>query len=65
MEPGTLYGAIAQLKKKGCIKALPTRERRRPFRIMGEGVEALREQVLTLEKVALVGEKRLAALEGY
>jgi len=32
---------------------------------MGEGVEALREQVLTLEKVALVGEKRLAALEGY
>lgn len=65
LEPGTLYGAITRLEKQGWIEALPTDERRRPYRITGEGVTALREQVATLEQVALVGKNRLATMEGF
>lgn len=64
LEPGTLYGAITRLEKKGWIEALPSDERRRPYRITAEGVVSLREQVKTLEQVATVGRKRLTALEG-
>ncbi|GMA60323.1 PadR family transcriptional regulator [Alicyclobacillus fastidiosus] len=65
LEPGTLYGAITRLEKQGWIEALPTNERRRPYRITGEGVTVLREQVATLEQVALVGKSRLATMEGF
>ncbi len=65
LEPGTLYGAITRLEKQGWIEALPTEERRQPYRITGEGVTALRRQVATLEQVASVGKKRLASLEGF
>ncbi|MFD1676802.1 PadR family transcriptional regulator [Alicyclobacillus fodiniaquatilis] len=65
LEPGTLYGAITRLEKQGWIEALPTEERRRPYRITGEGVAALREQVATLEQVASVGKNRLATMEGF
>lgn len=65
LEPGTLYGAITRLEKQGWIEALPTEERRRPYRITSEGVTALRKQVSTLEQVTLVGKKRLAILEGF
>lgn len=65
LEPGTLYGAIARLEKQGWIDALPTEERRRPYRITGDGAMALRQQVATLEQVASVGKSRLAAMEGF
>lgn len=65
LEPGTLYGAITRLEKQGWIEALPTEERRRPYHITGEGVTALREQVVTLEQVASVGKSRLATMEGF
>lgn len=65
LEPGTLYGAITRLEKQGWIEALPTEERRRPYRITGDGAVALREQVATLEQVAFVGKTRLASLEGF
>jgi DNA-binding PadR family transcriptional regulator len=65
LEPGTLYGAITRLEKQGWIAALPTEERRRPYRITIEGITALREQVATLEQVASVGKSRLATLEGF
>ncbi|MCL6631955.1 MAG: PadR family transcriptional regulator [Alicyclobacillus herbarius] len=65
LEPGTLYGAITRLEKQGWIEALPTEDRRRPYRITVEGITALREQVATLERVTSVGKKRLATLEGF
>lgn len=65
LEPGTLYGAITRLEKQGWIEALPTEERRRPYRITAEGVTALRRQVATLEQVATVGKQRLGAMEGF
>ncbi|AFM41475.1 putative transcriptional regulator [Desulfosporosinus acidiphilus SJ4] len=65
LEPGTLYGAISRLEKQGWIESLVTEERRRPYRITGAGITALREQVATLEQVAMVGKNRLATLEGF
>jgi DNA-binding PadR family transcriptional regulator len=65
LEPGTLYGAITRLEKQGWIEALPSEERRRPYRITAEGALALRKQVETLEQVASVGKRRLSTMEGF
>src|SRR4029077_7270031 len=35
--PGTLYGALARLERRGLIEALAPEERRRPYRITGQG----------------------------
>ena len=33
--PGTLYGALARLERRGLIEALEPEERRRPYRLTG------------------------------
>ena len=33
MEPGTLYGALTRLERRGWVRALATGERRRPYEI--------------------------------
>ena len=35
MEPGTLYGALSRLERRGWVRALATGERRRPYEIAG------------------------------
>jgi DNA-binding PadR family transcriptional regulator len=60
LEPGTLYGAITRLERRGWIEALPTEERRRPYRITGEGLRALQEQLQTMRQIVSVGFGRLA-----
>src|ERR1700730_18109388 len=60
LEPGTLYGALTRLERRGWIEALPSEERRRPYRITGEGVEALQEQLQTMRQIVSVGLDRLA-----
>jgi DNA-binding PadR family transcriptional regulator len=60
LEPGTLYGAITRLERRGWIEALPTDERRRPYRITGEGLRSLEEQLRTIRQIAAVGLGRLA-----
>ena len=47
--PGTLYGALARLERRGLIEPLPAEERRRPYRITGLGASVLREQLRTLD----------------
>lgn len=64
LEPGTLYGAISRLQERGWIESLPLEERRRPYRLTLNGLQALREQVETLERVSSVGKRRLAAHGG-
>jgi DNA-binding PadR family transcriptional regulator len=59
--PGTLYGALTRLEGSGLIKALPARERRRPYQLTARGAAALREQLTILHKLASAGLKRLAA----
>lgn len=60
LEPGTLYGALTRLERRGWIAALPAEERRRPYRITGAGMAALREQLATMERIVTTGQTRLA-----
>jgi DNA-binding PadR family transcriptional regulator len=58
--PGTLYGALARLERRGWIESLPADDRRRPYRLTGAGAAALREQLRSLEAFAATGLRRLA-----
>ena len=58
--PGTLYGALARLEQRGWIEALPSEDRRRPYRLTGAGAAVLRAQLGTLERFAASGLERLA-----
>ncbi|HWD37261.1 MAG TPA: PadR family transcriptional regulator [Fimbriimonas sp.] len=60
--PGTLYGAISLLEEKGFIEALPSEERRQPYRITPRGLELLRAKLTTLHRFSTAGLKRLGAL---
>ncbi len=64
LEPGTLYGALARLEQRGWVEPMKSKDRRRPYRLTGEGAQALREQLATMQKVVKVGLKRLPATEG-
>ena len=59
--PGTLYGALSRLEGKGLIEALPSDDRRRPYKITAAGSEALGEQLRMLDRVVETGMKRLRA----
>lgn len=58
--PGTLYAALARLERRGLIEALPSEDRRRPYRLTASGATALERQLKALEKVARSGLRRLA-----
>jgi DNA-binding PadR family transcriptional regulator len=59
LEPGTLYGALARLERRGWIEPLPAEDRRRPYCLTASGATALREQVTQLERIASTGLQRL------
>jgi DNA-binding PadR family transcriptional regulator len=59
--PGTLYGALARLEERGLIEAVVSEDRRRPYRLTGSGLEALREQLTAQERVVAVGLRRLSS----
>ena len=58
MEPGTLYGALARLERRGWIRPLDTDERRRPYQITAAGQEILTEQVTTMQQIVQVARLR-------
>jgi DNA-binding PadR family transcriptional regulator len=57
--PGTLYGAITRLDERGLIEALPTDDRRRPYRLTPAGKAALAESIRDMRQIADTGAKRL------
>lgn len=59
MGPGTLYGALARLEKRGLIEALEPEERRRPYRLTGLGAATVRAQLERLTGFARTGLDRL------
>lgn len=59
LEPGTLYGAIGRLERRGWITPLQASDRRRPYALTAEGARALREQLPTLQRVASTALERL------
>jgi DNA-binding PadR family transcriptional regulator len=59
MGPGTLYGALARLERRGLIEALEPVERRRPYRLTGVGEATVRAQLERLRGFAATGLDRL------
>ena len=64
LEPGTLYGALARLERRGWVEPLPEQERRRPYRLTAMGVAVLREQLASMQRVVATGLGRLATALG-
>ena len=58
--PGTLYGALARLEQRRLIEPLAAEDRRRPYRLTGQGAAALRQQLMSLRSFAETGLQRLA-----
>lgn len=59
MGPGTLYGALARLEKRGLIEALEPQDRRRPYRLTGLGEATVRAQLERIKGFAATGLDRL------
>jgi DNA-binding PadR family transcriptional regulator len=57
--PGTLYGALARLERRGLIEVLETDDRRWPYRLTAAGASALQERLTNLESFAATGLRRL------
>jgi len=64
MEPGTLYGALARLERRGWVRPLAAAERRRPYEITAAGLEILAEQISTMQQVTQVARLRTATAWG-
>src|SRR5215471_9947929 len=62
LEPGTLYGAIGRLERRGWIAPLQAQDRRRPYVLTAAGAAALREQLPALQRVVSTGMQRLGAI---
>jgi len=59
MGPGTLYGALARLEKRGLIEALEPEERRRPYRLTTLGATTLETQLTSLNGFVATGLARM------
>ena len=59
MGPGTLYGALARLERRGLIEALEPEERRRPYRLTALGATTLQAQLDQLQGFVRTGLTRL------
>ncbi len=64
MEPGTLYGALSRLERRGWVRPLDTTGRRRPYQITAAGQEILAEQVKTMQQIVQVARLRTATAWG-
>ncbi|HEX6710871.1 MAG TPA: PadR family transcriptional regulator [Rubrobacter sp.] len=58
--PGTLYGALARLEKRGLVEPLSSDDRRKPYRITAAGSSALEGRLTEIEGFARAGLGRLA-----
>ena len=59
MGPGTLYGALARLERRGLIEPLDPVERRRPYRLTALGETTVRAQLERLAGFTRTGLARL------
>lgn len=58
--PGTLYATLARLEARGLIEAVPSDDRRRPYRITGAGTTLLRGRLERMGAIARTGLQRMA-----
>ena len=59
LRPGTLYGALSRLERRGLIEALEPEDRRRPYRLTALGATTLEAQLAGLARFVLTGLDRL------
>ena len=64
MEPGTLYGALSRLERRGWVRPLATQERRRPYEITAAGQEVLAAQLAAMQQIVRVARGRTATAFG-
>ena len=62
--PGTLYGAITRLERRGLIEPVGDEDRRRPYQITDTGREALAAAVRDMRTIADEGAARLGLVLG-
>jgi DNA-binding PadR family transcriptional regulator len=60
LAPGTLYEALSRLEGQRLIEAIPSDDRRKPYKLTPAGAEALRTHLSAQREVAEVGLSRLA-----
>ena len=60
LAPGTLYEALARLERQGLIEPVPSKDRRRPYRLTAHGAGALRTQLDEQRRIAEIGLRRLS-----
>jgi DNA-binding PadR family transcriptional regulator len=58
--PGTLYGALAKLERRGLVAALESEGRRRPYEITGAGRAAVAENMARWERIVRTAIARMA-----
>lgn len=58
--PGTLYGAITRLEERGLIEALPSEDRRQPYKLTAAGAEILEERLNHMNRFITTGLGRLS-----
>jgi DNA-binding MarR family transcriptional regulator len=58
--PGTLYTAIARLEERRWIEAMPSDDRRRPYRLTLAGRRVLRARVEAMRAMSRIAQTRLA-----
>ena len=59
LAPGTLYDALNRLEGLGFIEAVPSDDRRRPYRLTAQGAAALKEHLARQRRIVDVGHTRL------
>jgi DNA-binding PadR family transcriptional regulator len=60
LAPGTLYEALSRLESQKLIEAVPSDDRKRPYRLTAAGAAALRIHLDAQRQAAEVGLRRLA-----
>jgi DNA-binding PadR family transcriptional regulator len=60
LAPGTLYEALSRLEGQKLIEAVPSDDRKRPYKLTAGGAAALRAHLNAQRQVADVGLRRLA-----
>lgn len=64
LAPGTLYEALNRLEGLGLIEAVPSDDRRRPYKLTAAGATALREHLARQKRTVDVGLSRLSTKWG-
>src|ERR1700683_3088339 len=60
MEPGTLYGALSRLERRGWVRPLAAAERRRPYELTAAGQQVLAAQLPSMQQIVHTGRQRIA-----